>query len=208
MVLWWMPLALASEAPVRAWEVGAGARNSLYEEQLVEGAHVIARRRQGPWSLALRGYARLIEPQPSALDETLVLVADNINSSYTQPVTLDQQALALVAGWHPWESGGLGGAPVLYLGAEARRQAHYWLYSNGSGTLSFDGPESSVYVGPVIGAGFEVEAGPIVSRLVLSDRMLVAPEQTYDRHVIIEEWTLHHAPTVSLDVLVRLGGQR
>ena len=197
-MMWFLlPAALAAE-PVNTWEVGLGVRDSLAEENRLEGARLMARRRVGPLGVEAAAYGRLVAPSAPDMAYTVVDIAASHTEapSFQYPVDSDLAALSVLTSWHPWPLSGTGAAPVFYAGLEGRQIVHLAL--DAAHTLREQG--RGRYLGPVIGAGFELETGRLVSRLALTDRMHFA------RDAFTDDLAQHHAPTLSLDLMVRLGG--
>lgn len=197
-MMWFMLPAALAAAPANTWEVGLGVRDSLAEESRPEGVRLMARRRVGALGVEAAAYGRLVKASAPGMAYSVVgIVAPHREEEpFHYPVDSDLAALSVLASWHPWPLTGIGAAPVFYAGLEGRQIAHLAL--DASEVLSEQG--RGTYLGPVIGAGFELETDWLVSRLTLTDRMHFA------RDAFTDERALHHAPTLSLDLLVRIGG--
>jgi len=201
-MVWWIA---AAQAATGGWEVGAGVEKALRVDGWVEGFRLQGRHRWQTWSLGAAAYGSPWAATPSEFDKIIAQIAaeHTAEAGYQQPFSVDRAGLSAEAVWRPWPLGGDGGGPIALVGVEGRLQEHYAVTYAGSHLTSVRG--SGVYVGPVLGAGAELEWGRLVTQLLVADRMLIAPDPSYSDEPQTTR-SLQHQPVISLDVLVRLGG--
>lgn len=197
--------------PGAAWTVGIGGVDDMEEAGLVgqlDGARLVIQRGAGAWGIEGWAYGTLVTDRYTDVDLALLETALTSEEDWSIPLVTDQAAAALLADWRlvTWGEDRPRGGPRLYMGAELRRQVVRHLVWDPSDQLSVTSARGRgrAVLGPVLGAGLQLEWARLGGRVAVYDRMSLAPSVPYDPAGASGALVLDHDPTLAVDLLLAL----